>query len=102
MKYILAILLFASTSQASKFDPLAEDKLKHMGVSTLISGVTYKMARNSHYSVIESSVVAMSMVMLANLAKEMYDFQKGGVADINDVNAGLIGGGLGLAIGWTF
>ncbi len=95
------------SNNPSQFDTLkisdkwvAWDKVKHLGVSTFLSGVSYSVFRDFYYNKKESSIYFSATLTLgAGLGKELYDKRTPhGYFSYKDLVADILGIGLGLLI----
>lgn len=91
--FIIACGLLISFN-ASAIDWKAQDKQKHLTVSTGVATITY--------GVTESAWASFGACIGAGLAKELYDQQDYGKFSSEDMKANAIGCGIGVAVGYMF
>jgi uncharacterized protein YfiM (DUF2279 family) len=79
---------------------LGEDKLKHLMVSTFLTGIGYRLSYDGFdWPQDRSRVVASSITLSIGLGKELKDqVQKGDTFSFKDLVADLLGIGMGLLI----
>jgi len=79
---------------------LGEDKLKHLMVSTFLTGIGYRLSYDGFDCPQDRSrVVASSITFSIGLGKELRDqAQKGDTFSFKDLVADLLGIGMGLLI----
>lgn len=94
MKKILLALAVITNIHA--FDPSQDDKIMHMGVST-ITGMAGTAICYREYKLTEAQSFwcGVGTSLFIGGLKEWYDYNNGGTADWEDMQANLVGGLMG-------